>query len=180
MGPEIHRDVTLSHARNLKGLQNFTGVQIRLALIPLQRQLKHQLDDYRWGTFQKDSSGRFPVAVRYLYDGTPYLWHFGRREKIAPPMTSRPRAMSDASVPDREIARFSSGASPSPSKSAALSDLSALSAASVATRLRFQCPRAVLFRLQLLLSAQLDYLVGVAKFYFFWGARAKPRRRPKI
>ncbi len=41
--------------------------------------------------------------------------------------------MSDASVPDREIAHFSFEASPSPLKSAAVSDLSALSAASVAT-----------------------------------------------
>ncbi len=86
------------HARKLKGLQNFRGVQIRPALTPLQRQLKRPLDDYRWGTFQKDSAGRFPVAVRYFHDGTPYLWHFGRKEKIAPPLTSRPRTGSDAGM----------------------------------------------------------------------------------
>ncbi len=73
------------------------------------------------------------VAVHYLHDGTPYLWHFGQKEKIQLPILSRPRVMSDASVPDCEIAHFSFEASPSPSKSVAVSDLWALSAASVAT-----------------------------------------------
>ncbi len=59
---EIHREVILSHAHHLKGLRNFSGVQIRPALAPLQRQLKRRLDDYRWGSFQKDSLGRLPVV----------------------------------------------------------------------------------------------------------------------
>ncbi len=88
-------------------------VQIRLALTPLQHQLKQQLDHYHWRSFAKDSSGHFPVFVRYSYDATPYLWHFGRKEKVALPANSQSRAMSEESLPDCEIARFDSSSSPS-------------------------------------------------------------------
>ncbi len=77
---EIDREVVVSHARNLRGLPKFAGVLIRPSLTPKQRQLKSHLVDYRWGTFQKEASGRFPVAVHYLYDRTPYLWHLEHEE----------------------------------------------------------------------------------------------------
>ncbi len=110
-------------------MANFAHVQIRPALSPLQRQLKKQLDDYRWKFFCKDSSGHFPVFVRYSFDATPYLWHFGRKEKIALPVNGRSRAMSEESVPDREIARFE--LSPSPTQVPVALDVSILSTPAV-------------------------------------------------
>ncbi len=82
----------LSHARKLKGLPNFAAVQMK--------------------AFQKDSSGRFPVAIRYLYDGMPFLWHFGRKERIEPPPTRQLSAMSEASVSDCEVPHSASVTSP--------------------------------------------------------------------
>ncbi len=80
---------------------------------------------FKFGTFRKDSSGHFPVFVHYSYDATPYLWHFGRKEKIALPVNGRSRVMSEESVPDREIARFE--LSPSPAKVPVALDVSILS-----------------------------------------------------
>ncbi len=110
---EIYCEVVLSHARNLKGLSNspVSGLHIRPALTPVQLERKRQFDDYMWGSFCTVSSGRFLVSVRYLFDGTAYLWHFARREKIEPMPTSRLRA-TRTSLSDCEVPRFSSEASP--------------------------------------------------------------------
>ncbi len=78
-----------------------------------------------------DSSGRLPVSVRYQFDGTQYLWHFVRKEKIEPPPTCRLKAMP-TSLSDCEVARFSSEVSPSLSKSVAVLDISLLSTVSEA------------------------------------------------
>ncbi len=80
---EIPRDIVLSHVLKLKGLQNFCGVQVRPALTLLQRQLKHWLDEYWWGTFQRDSMGHFPVAVHTCMMGCHICGILARRRTFS-------------------------------------------------------------------------------------------------
>ncbi len=61
------------------------------------------------------------MSIRYLFDGTPDLWHFARKGKIEPLPTTRVRA-TPTSLSDCEVPHFSFEASPSPSKLAAVLD----------------------------------------------------------
>ncbi len=90
----LARDELLAKAQNLKGQSGLAGVQIRPALMPSQCKRKRILDHFRWSSFQKDFSGQFPVAVRYELSGDPYLRHFGRKERVEPPVFIQPTTMS--------------------------------------------------------------------------------------
>ncbi len=125
----LAHDELLAKARNLKGQSALTSVQIRPALRPTQHQRKQILDDFRWGSFKKDSSGRFPIAVHYEHSGDPYLWHFGHKEHVEPPSSVRPRTTSvesSSSVPDHEIVRGDLLVSPVDNKDGLALDVSLL------------------------------------------------------
>ncbi len=67
----VARDGVLSWARNLRGKSQIVlaGVRFRPSLTQSQLKRKQLLEDYRWNTFTKDSTGRLPVVVHYQPDG---------------------------------------------------------------------------------------------------------------
>ncbi len=77
-------DAVLSRARKLQSsLESvFAGVRFRPSLTPTQLKRKQLLEDFRWKTFNKDTSGRLPVVVHYEPDASPFLWHFIRKCRV--------------------------------------------------------------------------------------------------
>ncbi len=86
------------------------NIQSRPSLTPAQQKRKQSLEDFRCGRYREDRVGRMPVGIRYTYDGSPYLWHFERHEKIDPTLTTRAESVvsteSDSSIADRELAHY--------------------------------------------------------------------------
>ncbi len=93
-------DAVLSQSRNLhdKADSIFAGVRFRPSLTRSQLERKQILEQYRWNSFSKDSSGRLPVVVHYEPDGSPYLWHFPRRCRVNLPSSTRTASASLESV----------------------------------------------------------------------------------
>ncbi len=71
----VARDAVLSRVRNLRGRSQtvLAGVRFRPSLTQSQLKRKQLLEDYRWNSFSKDSTGRLPVIAHYQPDGSPYL-----------------------------------------------------------------------------------------------------------
>ncbi len=93
-------DAILSQTQNFreKSQSVLPGVFFRPSLTRIQLERKQILEDFRWNTYIKDTSGRLPVVVHYEPDGSPFLWHFAQKCRINLPSFSRSVCVSSEPV----------------------------------------------------------------------------------
>ncbi len=118
------------------------NIQLRPSLTPVQQKQKQSLEDFIWGHYRKDRAGHMPVGIRYMHDGSPYLWHFERRLKVDPTLTTRGCTDSvvsteshHSSVADHELVRCDSQETPTLEHCSSVPQVSPLSQSPVVLEL---------------------------------------------